>query len=177
MPSNILVALSSTKITSSNMPMNPNEQESIEISRQVFDEAIELAKAFGGVLVLLHVVSDQEIHSDKQKSKDEFEQECAARLKQLEAEAAARGVDALSDQLSFKVAIGNPGKIICDYAKLWKSDLIVVGRRERHFHLLSPGSVSNDVIHNAPCTVFVVHRRSSANPEGTHKEVLHQQAI
>ncbi|MBV6622578.1 MAG: universal stress protein [Rivularia sp. (in: Bacteria)] len=63
-----------------------------------------------------------------------------------------RGVLAQYDQKS-----GNPDSAICQIAKEWGADLIVVGRKH-HNQLteLFTGSVSNYVIHHAHCSVLVV---------------------
>jgi nucleotide-binding universal stress UspA family protein len=54
-------------------------------------------------------------------------------------------------------SIGSPGRQTCETARLWKADLIVTGRRG-HSGLseLFLGSISNYILHNAPCSVFVV---------------------
>ncbi|MEH2291517.1 universal stress protein [Nostoc sp.] len=52
---------------------------------------------------------------------------------------------------------GDPGTNICDLARSWKADLIVLGRRGlKGFAELLAGSVSNHVVHHAPCSVLVV---------------------
>ncbi|WP_390691905.1 universal stress protein [Aetokthonos hydrillicola] len=52
---------------------------------------------------------------------------------------------------------GTPGKTICDVARTWNADLIIVGRRGysgmREIFL---GSVSNYVLHHAPCSVLSI---------------------
>jgi nucleotide-binding universal stress UspA family protein len=53
---------------------------------------------------------------------------------------------------------GSPGRMICELATDWNADLIIMGRRGRsglaEFFL---GSVSNYVLHHAPCSVQIVH--------------------
>jgi nucleotide-binding universal stress UspA family protein len=52
---------------------------------------------------------------------------------------------------------GNPGQQICEMAHKWGADLILLGRRglpEEKEYLLT--SVSNYVLHHAPCAVLVV---------------------
>jgi nucleotide-binding universal stress UspA family protein len=50
-----------------------------------------------------------------------------------------------------------PGPGICQVAKFWKADLIVVGRRQRRgLTAMLLGSVSNYVLHHASCPVLVV---------------------
>ncbi len=50
-----------------------------------------------------------------------------------------------------------PERFIVEEAKNWKADLIVVGSHGRGFwERLTLGSVSNAVVHHAPCSVLVV---------------------
>jgi nucleotide-binding universal stress UspA family protein len=53
--------------------------------------------------------------------------------------------------------IAEPGPLICDFANRWQADLIVIGRRG-HTGLAEMllGSVSNYVVHQAPCAVLIV---------------------
>ncbi|MGF1516635.1 MAG: universal stress protein, partial [Nodosilinea sp.] len=51
----------------------------------------------------------------------------------------------------------SPGRVICTLAKTWAADLIVVGsHRRKGLSELFLGSVSNYVMHHAPCSVLVV---------------------
>jgi nucleotide-binding universal stress UspA family protein len=53
--------------------------------------------------------------------------------------------------------MGEPGILICELAKSWRADLIVLGRRgHRGLSELFLGSVSNYVLHHAPCSVLVI---------------------
>ncbi|MEQ1922081.1 MAG: universal stress protein [Pyrinomonadaceae bacterium] len=47
---------------------------------------------------------------------------------------------------------------IIDEARSWKADLIVVGSHGRGFWGRFLGSVSNGVVHHAPCSVLVVRK-------------------
>jgi nucleotide-binding universal stress UspA family protein len=52
---------------------------------------------------------------------------------------------------------GTPGSSICDLARSWHADLIVLGRRgHQGITEAVMGSVSNYVLHHAPCSVLVV---------------------
>lgn len=54
-------------------------------------------------------------------------------------------------------SVGDPGVSICDTAKNWGADLIVLGRRGRQgLTEMLMGSVSNHVLHNAGCSVLVI---------------------
>jgi nucleotide-binding universal stress UspA family protein len=55
-----------------------------------------------------------------------------------------------------EVLIGSPEQQIVEKARDWNADLIVVGSHGRGFWGRLIGSVSNDVVHHAPCTVLVV---------------------
>lgn len=53
---------------------------------------------------------------------------------------------------------GSPDQQIVEKAKEWKADLIVVGSHGRGFWGRLLGSVSNGVVHHAPCSVLVVRK-------------------
>ena len=55
-----------------------------------------------------------------------------------------------------QVLTGTPEQQIAEKARDWKADLIVVGSHGRGFWGRLIGSVSNDVVHHAPCSVLVV---------------------
>lgn len=53
--------------------------------------------------------------------------------------------------------VGSAGSTLCEIATNWKADLIIMGRRGRSgFSELLLGSVSNYVMHHAPCSVLTV---------------------
>lgn len=151
--------------------------DSSPIGDRVFEEALTLAKAMGSHLMLLHVLSSEEEGSPKiagfssldlypeiypevreeivmnyRKQWDEFEGQCLALLRDRSARAKTIGVNAEVSQIA-----GSPGKAICEKALNWGADLIVVGRRGRAgLSELFLGSVSNYVLHHAPCSVLTV---------------------
>jgi nucleotide-binding universal stress UspA family protein len=57
-----------------------------------------------------------------------------------------------------RVDRGSPDPIIIDVATEWNADLIVVGSHGRGFWGRLLGSVSNAVVHHAPCSVLVVKK-------------------
>jgi nucleotide-binding universal stress UspA family protein len=67
-------------------------------------------------------------------------------------QALARGVPT-----EISCQVGSRSTSICDLARDWPADLIVLGRGDLNgWKLLFQGSVSTDVVHEAPCSVLVV---------------------
>ncbi len=145
-----------------------------EISRKVFEQALSLAKITSANLMLLHVLSQEEEGSPEalvfpnidyypgwneqsfklyQEHWEKFKNEGLQMLQSWSAQANKSGINTEFTQNS-----GNPGRMICELATDWNADLIIVGRRGRsglaEFFL---GSVSNYVLHHAPCSVQIVH--------------------
>ncbi|MBD2336422.1 universal stress protein [Calothrix sp. FACHB-156] len=144
------------------------------MGKQVFDQALALAKVTGASLMLVHVLSAEEEGSPYapilsnfdyypgigsqsfeyyQKQWDIFKNQGIQLLQSFCAQANTVGVNA-----EYTQHLGSPGRIICQLAASWGADLIVMGRRG-HAGLkeLFLGSVSNYVIHHAPCSVHVMH--------------------
>jgi nucleotide-binding universal stress UspA family protein len=60
-------------------------------------------------------------------------------------------------ELSSQVLFGRPAEMIIEEAGRWGADIIVVGSHGRGFWgRLTLGSVSDAVVHHAPCSVLVV---------------------
>lgn len=60
-----------------------------------------------------------------------------------------------------EVILGSPVRVIVDEAKDWKADLIVVGSHGRGFWgRLTLGSVSDAIVHHAPCSVLIARKDS-----------------
>jgi nucleotide-binding universal stress UspA family protein len=65
--------------------------------------------------------------------------------------------------LGVEVLHGSPAREIIHLAEGWEADLIVVGSHGRGFWGRLLGSVSNAVVHNAPCSVLVVKGSEGSN--------------
>lgn len=64
--------------------------------------------------------------------------------------------------LTTEVKCGAPNQVITEAAKKWNADLIVVGSHGRGFwNRALLGSVSDSVIHHAPCSVLVVRKTAA----------------
>ncbi|MBF2073439.1 MAG: universal stress protein [Synechococcales cyanobacterium C42_A2020_086] len=141
-------------------------------SQGVFTAALELAKSTGAQLMLLHVLSFDEqnqpmlptfcppyfpIYTEELAKYYQAEWERITTsglnyLNTLAQTARAAGVAAECQQV-----MGDPSRAICAQAREWSADLIVIGRRG-HSGLSEwlLGSVSNYVLHHAPCAVLTV---------------------
>ncbi|HQZ98436.1 MAG TPA: universal stress protein [Pyrinomonadaceae bacterium] len=60
--------------------------------------------------------------------------------------------------ISTEVLRGSPQQRIVERAEEWAADLIVVGSHGRGFWGRLLGSVSNSVVHHAPCSVLIVRK-------------------
>jgi nucleotide-binding universal stress UspA family protein len=60
--------------------------------------------------------------------------------------------------LGVEVIQGSPERDIIQFAETWGADLIVVGSHGRGFWGRLLGSVSDAVVHHAPCSVLVVRK-------------------
>jgi nucleotide-binding universal stress UspA family protein len=156
-----------------------------EMRRPVFEAALTLAQKLDAQLLLLHVLSQDDIDTlipalypysptlspEVLKRYDDQRQalydQGIAILKALEAEARATGV-----MTEFSQNVGSPGSVICTIAKDYQADAIVMGRRGRAG--LSEwvlGSVSNYVLHHACCSVFVVQGQSQSESKLSASQV------
>jgi nucleotide-binding universal stress UspA family protein len=154
-------------------------------NRVVFTEALTLAHKTGASLMLLHVLTPDErnnpelprsyipyyypIITDELIKQYHEEWEAAENrglslLRSLTHEATQVGVS-----VEYSQNVGEPSRVICDFAKDWQADLIVTGRRGRSgLSELLMGSVSNYVTHHAHCSVWVVQgkvRTEATKPE------------
>ncbi|MDX2242928.1 MAG: universal stress protein [Leptolyngbyaceae cyanobacterium bins.302] len=148
---------------------------------KVLDAAISLAKATGASLMLLHVLSSEEdgypvaptlttheyypvdgrLFEDYQKRWQIYAEEGLDLLRSYTDKATDAGVIAEFTQNS-----GNAGRTICELAQTWEADLIVIGRRGHSgWHELILGSVSNYVLHHAPCSVFTVQGHTQVSSD------------
>ena len=113
------------------------------MSQVVFQESLDLAKATGANLTLLHVLPPSERNHSLEK------------LNLLKGQANAMGISVSVEQLTSEN--DSIGKVICEFAAEKKINLILVGRRkllEVQEQIL--GSVSHYVAYHAPCAAIIV---------------------
>jgi nucleotide-binding universal stress UspA family protein len=141
-----------------------------DTSHDVFKTALDIAKADRASLSLLHVLSFEEQNylpmptgleyfqatdSDSLKIYREqwqsYETKSLEILKSLADRSAAAGIIT-----EFHQVAGGPGRKICEFAQSSDVDLIVMGHRGiSGLNELLVGSVSNYVLHHAPCSVLM----------------------
>ncbi|HEY9647022.1 MAG TPA: universal stress protein [Chroococcidiopsis sp.] len=164
--------------------------DSSNLSQHVFDEALFLAKSVGAELGILHVTDPDETGDrslplyltdlDPYFSSDEPEFSCYVGHFETDDEqlfgayvAAAKAAGIDTDCLH---CLGDPEMLICEAASAWGADLVVIGRRGRSgLSEMLLGSASNYAVHNAPCSVYVVHRPATAalTPSPTPNAITH----
>ncbi|PSN20758.1 universal stress protein [filamentous cyanobacterium CCP5] len=133
----------------------------------VFHQAAELAQKIQASLNLLSILSPKEDgsltlapYSDRdwttyRETYGKLETANIRLLQSLTDKAKEMGIKAEFTQES-----GSPGPTICQFAKIWGADLIIVGSRGRKgMSEMLLGSVSNYVVHHATCSVMVVHQQ------------------
>ena len=75
-----------------------------------------------------------------------------------------KGYPDLAVRLTTKVVKGPPKQAIVEEAETWGADLIIMGSHGYGFWKRAMlGSVSNSVVHHAPCSVLVVRSPESQN--------------
>ncbi|WP_414530800.1 universal stress protein [Nodularia chucula] len=144
-----------------------------EMAEYILQQGIFLAKAADAEIMLLHVLSPLEDPyispvftqpdtmypsvsttpmATYMQEWERLKQERIEWLRSLTETAIHAGVKA-----GFTQNLGDAGRLICEVARNWPADLILVGRRGRtglsEFLL---GSVSNYVLHHAPCSMLIV---------------------
>ncbi|MBA3922199.1 MAG: universal stress protein [Nostocaceae cyanobacterium] len=144
--------------------------EDSEMGKYVFAEALALAKATDARLMLLSVLCSEDVpylnylpgtlyqpFNDEVinlyiQREEELKKEGINFLQSLSQKAIAENVT-----VEFTQAQGEPSRTICQLAKSWEADLIVMGRRGLSgISEFLIGSVSNYVLHHAKCSVLAL---------------------
>lgn len=147
----------------------------------VFLQALELAQSNSASLMLLNCISNEMVAEPAMPMSMEMGiypgvanetyqtqhlliqqriDQAQALLKNYCEQATRQGV---ATELEYKV--GEAGHCLCEVAQSWGADLIVVGRRGlKGIAEALLGSVSNHVMHHAPCSVLVIQELMSSEP-------------
>ena len=139
-------------------------------SQVVLGSGLTLAEKLGAKVLLLHVISPLTSTSFSplvggmfpivndvaiEQYAKEWKESQKLGIEPLQADAAQakeRGIDVEISQ-----NLGDSGRMICEVAKSWSADAIVMGRNQKS--MLSEiwlGSTSNYVLHHAPCSTLVI---------------------
>jgi len=140
-------------------------------------EAIALAKMSGGVVMLMHVLSPTDdgypapLYPGPISAYRGLNEEAIKTYAQQWEAYERQGLEFLQNRVKqvtdagvtaeFTQSPGDPGTTVCTLAETWGADLIVLGRRGhsglKEFFL---GSVSNYVMHHAPCSVLTIQGKA-----------------
>lgn len=145
------------------------------LSKAVFARALEMAQAHYATMMLFYCLTKEmlsdplagvpvelglypelldNLHQTEHLRLDKRKKQVQAMLGDYCTTAISQGVPA-----EFDYKIGEPGECLCEQAKSWGADVIVVGRRGRTgLTEALLGSVSNYVVHHAPCSVLVIQQ-------------------
>lgn len=137
------------------------------LSDTVFEEALAMAKANQGKLMLLHCIPleqritpygnlyGEELLNISSLLREQLEKEKEETIQWLsvyQQKASEQGIEAEWDYKT-----GEAGYWIREMAKTWDADLVVMGRRGLSgVKEMFLGSVSNYIIHHVPCSILIV---------------------
>ncbi len=144
----------------------------LEPTPEIFKKALEMAKKEGSHLIIFHCLQGEipaapeypfyvnlyaGVHSlEMLELEEKLIREATEQFQEwLDVFVQQANVEGVEAEVSY--CSGDAGKQICKTAKEWGADLIIVGRSGKtglsEFIL---GSVSNYVVHHAPCSVLVI---------------------
>ncbi len=146
-----------------------------QLCNSVFTQALELAHMNQGSLMLLHCLSSETVGEPPVPMSFEMSvypemmnaaYEANQVLMQQKTTEARTWLQSYCDTATsqgvptnFDYQVGNPGHSLCTVARSWDADLIVLGRRGlTGLAEAMLGSVSNYVLHHAPCSVLVIQQ-------------------
>lgn len=145
----------------------------------LFQKALALAKAITSDLIVLGVSTldangTLPILSPPESSQRQYEGFKAKELgilRRYQDQAIAAGIRTkLHQELG-----DHPGKTICEIAKAGNTDLVIVGSHGyRGIGEVLMGSVSNYVMHRAPCSVLIVRNPGTTPSDGNEELGLSQ---
>lgn len=142
-------------------------------AQDIFEQALEFAQCMNARLMIFHSIQFSQLSQDSSflgigtlgdlnmyHHHHELQHESLSKdlkqtkswLEEFQQQAVSRGVAA-----DVECRVGKAARWICDLAQNWQADLILVGRRgHKGLTELLLGSISNEVLHHAPCSVLVI---------------------
>ncbi|MBE9167472.1 universal stress protein [Pleurocapsales cyanobacterium LEGE 06147] len=136
----------------------------------VFEHGLQLASKYNGNLLLTHCIDlkvwenigsivDASFGLTPSSKLQQFEQEHLQEIEQCRQWLEAYSQQAIAQDVTveFNCGRGEAGSWICNLARNWGTDLIVVGHREKQrLQKFLLGSVSQYVLNHASCCVLLV---------------------
>jgi nucleotide-binding universal stress UspA family protein len=143
-------------------------------SAQILESGFTLAEKLGAEILILHVLDplvphglsgaesplvggvlpiiDDRVIEQYIAAWNEYERKGIDRLQAYAVQAKERGIKAETLQ-----NYGDSGPLICEAAKNWSADSILIGRNQKSLlNEIFIGSTSNYVVHHAHCSVIVI---------------------
>lgn len=143
-------------------------------SAQILESGLTLAEKLGAEILILHVLDplvphglsavgsplvggvlpmiDDRVIEQYVAAWNKHERKGIDRLKTYAAQAKSRGIKAETLQ-----NYGDSGPLICEAAKNWSADAILMGRNQKSLlNEILLGSTSNYVVHHAHCSVMII---------------------
>ncbi|MFE1748526.1 universal stress protein [Coleofasciculus sp. H7-2] len=150
------------------------------LCQTVFAQALELAQANRGAIMLLHCLSSEMLGEITPPSGERglypqmvttYENHhliVERRIQQVQDLLRSYCEKSASQKVptEFDYKVGEAGQMLCQTAENWGAELIVMGRRGRKgLTEALLGSASNYVLHHAPCSVLVIQGMDTEHPE------------
>ncbi|MGC2237034.1 MAG: universal stress protein [Pyrinomonadaceae bacterium] len=127
---------------------------------------VEPEKAAIKIVSVFEIIDSIDISISPEFSQ-ELEQSARAQAEEFAAQAAAQIRECFPDSnidLTVQVSSGAPDRILIETAHEWKADLIVIGSHGRGFWgRMLLGSITDELVHHAPCSVLVVRKTDGEN--------------
>ena len=140
---------------------------SIDDSEKIFQEALHIAKQEDSILKLFHCINSEvyftpygsfttreltTLFRQWHENLEQEKQKVIQWLTEYGQHASSQGINSEWDY-----TLGNPSSSIIKIAQDWPADLIIMGRRGlTGLSEIFLGSVSNYVIHHAPCSILLI---------------------
>ncbi|MEP0854662.1 universal stress protein [Trichocoleus sp. DQ-U1] len=151
------------------------------LCQAVFAQALELAQANRGAMMLLHCLNSEilgeitprlsgemGLYPQMMTSYENHHLTLERRIQQVQDLLRSYCEKSTRQKVptEFDYKVGEAGQMLCQAAENWGADLIVMGRRG-HKGLTEAllGSTSNYVLHHAPCSVLVIQGIDTEHPE------------
>ncbi|MFI5012227.1 MAG: universal stress protein [Hyphomicrobiales bacterium] len=140
----------------------PVDIAEVDVARPGLDKAVEIAKASGATLKLVHVRSPVPYAMNEYIPAEYYDSDEKAALKTLEGLAAK--LDLPKERVSVASPFGSVYDEVLKEAAVIKADLIVVGSHRPNWSTYLIGSNAATIVRHALCSVLVVRLPNAPKP-------------